>query len=330
MPESAKRIAGALLLLAFAAAPLAAFELQSHRGGRGLWPENSLSAFAGSLSLGVSVLELDTGITADGTVVVHHDEALNPEITRAADGRWIDPPGLLIRALRLEALKSFDIGRSNPGSRYARRYPDQRAVDGERIPTLAVFALVRRSGNDRVRFNIETKLKPDRPDDTATPGIFVERLLDAIRAAGMERRVTIQSFDWRTLRLVQVAAPAIPTVYLSAQQRFLDNIQAGAPGASPWTAGIAAADHGGSVPRMVKAAGGSVWSPYYRDATDPDLAEARRLGLRVGVWTVNAAAEMTALIDRGVDGIITDRPDLLRAVLAQRGQPLPEATPVAP
>ncbi len=326
-----KRVAGAFLLLALTAAPLAAFELQAHRGGRGLWPENSLSAFAGALSLGVSVLELDTGITADGVVVVHHDDTLNPEITRTADGRWIAAPGPLLRTLDLHALKAFDIGRSDPASRYPKRYPEQRVIDGERIPTLAeLFALVQRSGNVGVRFNIETKLRPDRPDATPAPEMFVDRLLDTIRAAGMEGRVAIQSFDWRTLRLVQQLAPTIPTVYLSAQQRFLDNIQAAGPAASPWTAGIAAADHGGSVPRMVKAAGGSAWSPYYRDPTDADLAEARRLGLRVIVWTVNEPGEMAALIDRGVDGIITDRPDLLRALLAERGLPLPAATPVAP
>ncbi|BBK31682.1 glycerophosphoryl diester phosphodiesterase [Stella humosa] len=320
----------ALLLSVAAAAPCLAFELQSHRGGRGLWPENSLTAFAGSLGLGVSVLELDTGITADGAVVVHHDPALNPEIARGRDGRWISAPGPLLRQLTLEQIQSYDIGRADPTSRYPARHPALQPVDGERVPTLdAVFALAARSGNGQVRFNIETKLSPARPDDTASPELFAERLLAVIHTAGMEERVTIQSFDWRTLRLVQQAAPGIPTVYLSAQQRFLDNIQAASPGASAWTAGIAAADHGGSVPRMVKAAGGRVWSPFYRDPTDDDIATARRLGLQVVVWTVNDRAEMAGLLDRGIDGIITDRPDILRALMAERGMAQPTATPVA-
>ena len=316
--------AAALVLGALAAPAAAAFELQSHRGGRGLWPENSLAAFAGSLALGVSVLELDTRLTADDVVVIHHDARLNPELTRGPDGTWIVAPTPLIRELSAAALAVYDIGRADPASRHVRRYPDQRAVDGERIPTLAqLFAMPAVQANPGIRFNIETKIDPRRPEETASPERIVEHLLATIDAAGMAGRVTIQSFDWRTLRLVRARRPAIPTVHLSAQQQFLDTIQAGSSTVSPWTDGIAAADHSGSVPRMVKAAGGSVWSPYWRDLTDADLAEARRLGLPVVVWTVNAADDMARLIDRGVDGIITDRPDILRAVMLGRGMAVP-------
>ena len=316
--------AGTILLAVLAAVPALGFELQSHRGGRGLWPENSLTAFAASLDLGVSVLELDTRLTADDIVVVHHDPRLNPELTRGPDGAWIAPPGPLLRSLRLDALAAYDVGRADPASRHVQRYPRQRGTDGERVPTLAaVFALVAARGDEGVRFNIETKLDPRRPEETAPPETIVERLLATIDAAGMAGRVTVQSFDWRTLRLVQQARPEIATVYLSAQQNFLDTIQAAQPGPSPWTAGIAAGEHGGSVPRMVKAAGGAVWSPFWRDPTDADLAEAKRLGLPVVVWTVNERTDMAALIDRGVDGIITDRPDILRDLMIARGMAVP-------
>lgn len=316
--------AAALALGALAAPAAAAFELQSHRGGRGLWPENSLTAFAGSLALGVSVLELDTRLTADDVVVIHHDARLNPELTRGPDGTWINAPTPLIRDLSAAALAAYDVGRADPASRHVRRYPDQRAVDDERIPTLAqLFAMPAVQANPGIRFNIETKIDPRRPEETASPERIVERLLATIDAAGMAGRVTIQSFDWRTLRLVRARRPGIPTVHLSAQQQFLDTIQAGSGTAGPWTDGIAATDHDGSVPRMVKAAGGAVWSPFWRDPTDADLAEARRLGLPVVVWTVNAAEDMARLIDRGVDGIITDRPDILRRVMEQRGMAVP-------
>ena len=82
-------------------------------------------------------------------------------------------------------------------------------------------------------------------------------------------------------------------------------------------------DHGGSTPRAVHAAGGAVWSPYFRDLRSADLTEARRLGLRVVVWTVNDPADMAALVELGVDGIITDYPDRLRTVMAEKGLPLP-------
>jgi len=324
------RAAFLALLAVLAAGPAAAIDLQAHRGGRGLWPENTLPAFVGALSLGVSTLELDTGVSRDGVVVVAHDPVLLPDLTRGADGAWLAAPGPALRALDLADIKRYDVGRLRPGSAYAARYPEQVAVDRTTIPTLVeVLDLVERSGNRRVALNIEIKTDPRAPERTMAPEDFARLLVETLRQAGMLGRATIQSFDWRGLQAVQRAAPEVATVYLSAQQRFLDNIRAGEPGPSPWTAGIAFAAHG-SVPRMVKAAGGRVWSPFHRDLTDALLGEAKALGLRVVVWTVNDPGEMDRLIGRGVDGIITDRPDLLRGVMAARGLPLPAPSPVAP
>ena len=312
------------------ACPAFAFDLQGHRGARGLAPENTLAAFAKALEIGVTTLELDTGITRDGIVVVSHNPELNPDITRDADGRFLTASGPAIHSLTLAELRRFDIGRLNPATSYARGFPDQRPADGARIPTLAeVFDLARRAGNADVRFNVETKIFPDRPALTPAPDAFADALVALIRAEGMSRRATIQSFDWRTLRRVQASAPEIETVYLSAEQRFLDNIERGRPGPSPWTAGFDVDEYAGSVPRLVHAAGGRIWSPFYVDATPEVLAEAKRLGLRVIVWTVNDPMEMDRLIERGVDGIISDRPDILRRVMAARGLALPVPTPLS-
>jgi glycerophosphoryl diester phosphodiesterase len=303
-------------------------DLQAHRGGRGLMPENTLPAFANALALGVTTLELDCAITRDGAVVVSHDASLNPDITRRNDGQWLARTGPPIWHLTYEELQRYDVGRIRPGSDYAARFPHQRSVDGTRVPRLAdLFDLVRRAGNDEVRFNIETKVTPEHPERSADPATFARALLEVIRAAGVERRVTIQSFDWRTLRLVQAEAPGIPTVYLSAQQDFMDNILSHRE-RSPWTAGFDARDYGASVPRMVRAAGGAVWSPYYGEATRAAVEEAQRLGLKVVVWTVNEEAGLRRMIDLRVDGIISDYPDRLRAAAARAGLPLPRPTPL--
>jgi glycerophosphoryl diester phosphodiesterase len=150
------------------------------------------------------------------------------------------------------------------------------------------------------------------------PEEFARLLVDEIRRAGMLQRVQILSFDWRTLQVVQRIAPEVPTVYLSAQQRWLDNIQADAAQPSPWTAGLAYRDHG-SVPRMIKAAGGRIWSVFHGDLSAARLKEAHELGLSVLAWTVNDPAQMERLLDLGVDGLITDRPDLAQRVLKARG-----------
>ncbi|HSH08636.1 MAG TPA: glycerophosphodiester phosphodiesterase [Burkholderiales bacterium] len=311
------------------AAPVPAFDLQGHRGARGLAPENTLPAFAQALSIGVSTLELDVGVTRDGVVVVAHDRRLNPELTRDANGKWLEAPGPAIHALTYAELARYDVGRAKPGSRTARRYPQQQPADGARIPRLAeVFALAARASNAAVRFNVETKLDPERADETLPPEPFARAVIGEIRKAGVATRSTLQSFDWRTLQVVQREAPEIATVYLSARQNWLDNIRADATLGSPWTAGIRFAQHG-SVPHMVQAAGGRIWSPYHGDLDAAQLAAARALGLRVIVWTVNDPARIAALLDLGVDGIISDYPDRVRAELQRRGLPLPPATPDA-
>jgi glycerophosphoryl diester phosphodiesterase len=309
--------------------PVHALDIQGHRGARGLAPENTLPAFARALSIGVTTLEMDCAVTKDGVVVVSHDSALNPDITRGPDGKWLEKTGPAIRSLTFDDLARYDVGRLNPSNAYARRWPEQSPADGTRIPRLAdVFALVEKSGNQAVRFNIETKISPLAPAETATPEDFARKLVAAIRAAKMEKRTAIQSFDWRTLAVVQKEAPEIPTVYLTSVNGFMDNIQA--QGNSPWTAGLRARDHGGSVPRLVKAAGGAVWSPYSGDLTPEAVKVAQSLGLKVVVWTVNDAAGMRRFIEMGVDGIISDRPDLLRKTVGDMGIALPRPSPVVP
>ena len=330
-PQSS-RAARSLAVFLLALTPLlaGAFDLQGHRGARGLAPENTLPAFAAALSLGVSTLELDTGITRDGVVVVSHDARLNPDITRGPDGRWLNPPTRAVREMSLDELGHYDVGRIKPGSEYSYSFPDQKRIDGVRMPTLShVFQLARRAGNGDVHFNIEIKTSPQKPGDTMAPEAFARALLALIESEGMSARVTIQSFDWRALKSAQALAPKIPTSYLSVQQRLLDNIAAGRPEGSAWTAGIQFAEHG-SIPKMVKAAGGSIWSPYFQELSADLLKEAHALGLKVIPWTVNKTEDMARLIDWGVDGLITDRPDFLREVMAEKKLALPKPTPVAP
>lgn len=305
-----------------------AFDLQGHRGARGLMPENTLAGFARALTIGVTTLELDVGVSRDNIVVVSHNPALNKSITRDKSGKWLDNDSIVIHDADYKGLKQFDVGRINPASRYASRFPNQSAVDGEVIPTLGqVFELAQRHGNTQVRFNIETKLHPEKPDLTLPPLKFVQALLKVIRRHHMSQRVTVQSFDWRTLQLVQKLAPEIPTTYLTVAQSWLDTLQPVQPGLSPWLAGFDIDQFYQNVPRTVKAAGGKVWSPYHKEVSAQDIIRAHELDLKVIVWTVNNEARMKALIALNVDGIITDYPDRLRAVLQKLGKPLPAATP---
>src|SRR6185503_11029918 len=205
-----------------------AFDLQGHRGARGLVPENTLSAFARGLAIGVTTLEMDAAITRDDVVVVSHDPAFNPSITRGPDGAWLTQRGPLIKDLTYPETQRYDVGRIKPDSNYAKTFADQVPIDGTRIPKLSeVFDLVKRSGNTTVQFDIETKVFPLAPGDTLPPEAFTRRLIAEIRKAGMAERTMIQSFDWRTLQVVRKEAPEIRTVYLTIQRPSLDNICSG-------------------------------------------------------------------------------------------------------
>lgn len=293
-----------------------AFDLEGHRGARGLAPENTLAAFRRALAVGVTTLETDLAVTRDDVLVISHNPMLSRDLVRDADGRWLSADGPTIRSLTLEALQRYDIGRIDPASAYARQFPEQRGVDGERFPTLVdVFALVK-SHEKPVRLNIETKIDPTRPDDTVDPTTFATLVVEAIRKARMEDRVTVQSFDWRTLVAVKRLAPGIPTACLTMRTADHDTVKPSATGASAWTAGFDLRDVGGSVPRLVKAAGCDVWSPFHRNATPERIVEAHALGLEVLPWTVNDPADMRRLIDAGVDGLISDYPDRLLGVVS--------------
>jgi glycerophosphoryl diester phosphodiesterase len=310
-----------LLLLA---APVQAFDLQGHRGARGLAPENTLAAFETALAVGLSTLELDLAMTRDDVLVVSHNRRLNPDHTRGPDGKFLETEGPAIRSLTLAELQRYDVGRLKPGTAYAADFPEQRAIDGTRIPALTeLFDMVKPLGADHVRFNIETKVTPSSGAETPDPDTFAAALAKAVREAGLTVRVSLQSFDWRTLAAMRSIAPEIERVCLTVEALNFDSVRRGEPGPSPWLAGLDVDDFGGSVPRLVAAAGCAVWSPLYRNARPDDVAAAKALGLKVIPWTVNERSDMERLIALGIDGIITDYPDRLRAVMAEKNIPLP-------
>ena len=257
-------------------------DVQGHRGARGHLAENTLPSFRLALEMGVDTLELDTGITRDGVVVVHHDRRLNPDVARK-DGKWVSAPGLLISELSFAELQKYDVGRIRPGSEYAQRFPQQKPLDGTRIPRLSeVLAL-------NSRFNVETKVAPDAPMETLAPEPFARALVAEIRKAGAAARCTIQSFDYRTLKVVEREAPEIATAYLTERAT--------------------------SVPALVHAAGARLWSPDFRALDAAKVAAARALGLKIIAWTVNEPADIARAVELGLDGIISDYPDRVLAAL---------------
>ena len=313
-----------VVLLATLSLPSAAFDMQTHRGGRGLWPENTLVAFENAIRMGTTTIELDIAITADGIPVISHDPALNPALTRDANGSWLTRHEPLIKNLTLAQLQTYDVGRLNPTHPYAKEFAGQQPRDGQRIPTLAaLFKLVNDLGANDVHFDMETKINPHHPDNTLAPEAFVKTMLEVIRDAGMTRRVMVQSFDWRTLEMLHQLEPSIRTMYLTADWPDYSTVKD-----SAWTAGLRLDAFDGSVAHMVRAsagkANGVIWAPNFGNLTAKLVKVGQSLGMQVIPWTVNEEVQMEKLIDWGVDGIISDYPDRLRKVMAQKDITLPK------
>jgi len=290
-----------------------------HRGAAGLLPENTLAAFKLGCELGADAIELDVLVSADGQMVVHHDYKLKPEIARAADGTWIaSGSNPAIKDLTLTQLKSYDIGRLQPKTSYAARYPEQTAVDGERIPTLKeVIDLFNKACTPSTRLFVEIKTSPEEPELALTPKAVSDRVVKMVREEGIAERTWIISFDWRNLVHIQKIAPEITTAYLTIDTPSTSNLKPNRPGASPWMAGLDIDDFNGSAPRAVKASGGRIWSPYFKNLTPERLAEARQLGLLVSVWTPDNPDDLRKVIQMDVDAITTNRPDVLKKMLEE-------------
>jgi len=289
-----------------------------HRGAAGLLPENTLAAFKRGCDLGIDAIELDVLMSADGELVVHHDFRLKPEIARTPDGIWIasGSPSAAIKDLTLAQLKSYDVGRLQPQTAYAARYPEQTAVDGESIPTLKeVIDLFKHTCRPSARLFIEIKTSPEEPELAPPPAVVSDRVVKMLKEEGIAGRAAVLSFDWRNLVHIQKTAPGIETVYLTIAGPGANNIKPGQPGPSPWMAGFDIDAFDGSAPRAVKAAGGRTWAPHFKNLTPETLAEARQLGLQVSVWTPDSPDDLKKMIEMKVDAITTNRPDVLKRLL---------------
>jgi glycerophosphoryl diester phosphodiesterase len=271
----------------------------------------------------VTTIETDIAVTKDLVPVISHNPDLVPDLVRGPDGKWLASPGPSIHSVTFDELRRYDIGRLNPQAAYARQFPEQKASDGERFPALReLLDLVVASGKP-VRLDIETKLTPDNAGDTVDAPTFVRLILDEARRAKLLDRVTIQSFDWRTLREVKRVAPQVPTACLTIESKGMNTMATGADGRSPWHAGLVDRDYA-SVPALVAAAQCGTWSAFFRNLSPALVADAHARGLVVLAWTVDETGDMARLMDMGVDGLITDYPDRLRDVMKKRGMPLPD------
>jgi glycerophosphoryl diester phosphodiesterase len=274
-----------LLILAVVSALLPAqpprILVHGHRGARARRPENTLPAFEYAIAQGVDALEMDMAVTKDNVIVISHDPILRPPVCTGPTERAV------IHTLTLAEVRRWDCGAvRNPG------FPDQVPVPGTRVPTLDdVFRLAPRGAFD---YNIETKSFPDHPEYTPPPDEFARMVLAKIREYHLERRIILQSFDFRTLVAMRKLAPEIR---LSA---------------------LTEADPRDFTAIAKEAANAEIVSPNFRLVTPDKVAAAHGAGIQVVPWTADTPADWQALIAAHVDAIITDDPAELIRYLKER------------
>ncbi len=299
----------------------------AHRGGAALWPENTLEAFAQSISMGAAGIEFDLQMAADGGLYIYHDE-------RIRQAHWGDALGPQPAPLpRFRDLSHSQIGQLDVSEVGQTRYPAPFApVAGARVPTLeALLALVDQQAHPSFRLYAELKTDMIRQDEAIKLGAA---FVDAISGRVDRGRFWVVSFDWRSLQIVRKALPDLKNAYTTLpfsetdpeapsdkDDALAQQIRHASSKGAPWWGDFdwrdqSGSDHGERVIKAIAAAGGQGWFAYWRDITAARMHLAQSLGLSVSAWTVNAAEDMTALAELGVEAIITDRPDRFPAKLS--------------
>lgn len=304
------------------------FDLEAHRGGRDVRPENTLYSYAYAIELGATSIECDMQLTKDGQIVMSHNPILNSDITRDENGNYIENNKYDIRLMTVDELKKFDVGVMDPncGEYYDLHGKTQFTYDAK-IPTLEeLMQLIQSYGDKNIVLNIETKSYPDPASagykNNADPKKFVEVFNNIVKKYDMEDRVVLQSFDWQTLIEMKKLNPNISTSALWQEQpswgRDSESLRRYEKKKSPWLGGLDIKDYQGNPVKAAHAIGADIISPYYTEISKQDVDEAHSLGMKVVPWTVNNEKDMNMLLDMGVDGIISDKPWLLKQVLEKR------------
>lgn len=304
------------------------FDLEAHRGGRDVRPENTLYSYAYAIELGATSIECDMQLTKDGQIVMSHNPILNSDITRDENGNYIENNKYDIRLMTVDELKKFDVGVMDPncGEYYDLHGKTQFTYDAK-IPTLEeLMQLIQSYGDKNIVLNIETKSYPDPASagykNNADPKKFVEIFNNIVKKYDMEDRVVLQSFDWQTLIEMKKLNPNISTSALWQEQpswgRDSESLRRYEKKKSSWLGGLDIKDYQGNPVKAAHAIGTDIISPYYTEISKQDVDEAHSLDMKIVPWTVNNEKDMNMLLDMGVDGIISDKPWLLKQVLEKR------------
>ena len=285
-----------------------------HRGARGLFPENSMVGFENILKMGVTLIELDVVFSKDKTPIITHDHTINPSTSRDVDGEFVNE-NIKVSSLTVEQIKNYEIGRLDLDSDYGRRFPEQAQLDGIYMPTLQeLFEKMQQPEFEQMRLMVEIKSEPNYLSQDREN--IASLVIKQIREANLSNKVLLHSFDWLLLSEFKKKDPKITTSFLTKKgyQNESENYYPSQVFMQD------AAGYSNSVPEKISALGGSVWCPYFKDITRDRLLSARENNLIVVAWTLNELDDIDAMIELGVDAIVTDYPPRVMSALRAKAK----------
>lgn len=310
------------------------YDMEFHRGGRDARPENTLWSYQYALEKGALTIECDMQLTADGQLVMSHNPALNPDLTTDGKGSRVEADRYWFHDMTLAEVQGFNVGHMDTSVEYYELHGRTQVQADAFVPSLRqMFELVRDSGNSHIRMSIEAKAYPDpaqgeKFEKNHDYDRMLAEFLALVNEFGFRDRVILQCFDWAALVKMKEMDSGIRTIALYSEQPswgtpdattlWLDRDEP-----SPWLAGLDIHDFDGDPVRAAHSLGIDDVSPYFKEITKELTDEAHSFGMKVVPWTVNSVKDMAALYKMGVDGIITDRPWVLRAFLEEQGEKLP-------
>lgn len=309
------------------------FDAQGHRGGRDARPENTLYSYAYAIENGCTTIECDMQFTADGEIVMLHNPALPAEYTRDENGNYVEQDALFISKMTLEEVKKYNIGFLDPNTSYYAAHGTTQVMCDAQVPTLReLLQLVKDSGS-RIQVSAEIKAYPD-----PAAGLLYENNMDTegclqafnalAKEFDMEDQLILQSFDWATLSRMKQINPKIRLSALYIQKgpwasATANTLWAYRDQPSPWLGGLDIKDFEGNPVAAAHSLGFQILSPYYEEISKGQVNEAHKYGMQVIVWTVNDPVDMEMMYAMGVDGMISDRPWVMREFLESKAVPLP-------
>lgn len=312
----------------------ALFDVEFHRGGRDARPENTMFAYTYAIEQGATTIEGDMQMTKDGVIVMSHNPMLNCDITKDQFGNYVQKNSIDIRTSTYDDIAKYNVGQVKQDTEYYQLHGKTQKTAEAKIPKLEeLLQLVKDSGNTNIMLNLEIKSYPDPAtgkyhENNVDYEKFLKEFNRIVKEYGFEDRMILQSFDWKPLVMMKELNKNILTSALYSEdqdeEQGIGTLWLTVPQASPWLAGKNIHDYNDDAVRVAHELGIDIVSPQWDQIQQWQVDEAHNWNMKIVSWTVNTKENMEKCFEMGVDGIISDKGELLWDFIKEKNKPVAE------